>query len=78
MRDHVDGPSSGRRLDNRRWLIGIGVSVVFGLFAAVMALLTYSARTADPGAPTAGAAPAGPGPAAPAPEPKDRGKGHRK
>jgi len=30
--------------DNRRWFIGVGISVVFGLFGAVMALLSYSSR----------------------------------
>ena len=30
--------------DQRRWLIGIGVTVVFGLFGVVMTLLSYSAR----------------------------------
>lgn len=30
--------------DNRRWLIGVGVSVAFGLFGVVMALLSYAER----------------------------------
>lgn len=28
--------------DNRRWLIGVCISVAFGLFGVVMALLSYS------------------------------------
>jgi len=31
--------------EHRRWLIGLGVSVAFGTFGAVMAWLSYSART---------------------------------
>jgi hypothetical protein len=59
--------------DNRRWLIGVGISVAFGLFGVVMALLSYSHHraSAPPAAantPTAhrGAAntPAAPAPAA--------------
>ena len=47
--------------DNRRWLIGVGVSVGFGLFGVVMALLSYSHRAT---APSAVSAPAAHGPAA--------------
>jgi hypothetical protein len=45
--------------DNRRWLIGVGISVAFGLFGVVMALLSYSRHT-----PAAATAPAARGPAA--------------
>ena len=45
--------------DNRRWLIGVGISVAFGLFGVVMALLSYSRHT-----PAAAAAPTAHGPAA--------------
>jgi hypothetical protein len=31
--------------DNRRWLIGVGISVAFGLFGVVMALLSYADRS---------------------------------
>lgn len=48
--------------DNRRWLIGVCISVAFGLFGVVMALLSYSRRT--PPAPAAGSTPAAHGPAA--------------
>jgi hypothetical protein len=37
--------------EQRRWLIGIGISVAFGTFGAVMAWLSYTARTRPP-APT--------------------------
>lgn len=39
--------------DNRRWLIGVGISVAFGLFGVVMALLSYSHRSAPTSAPAA-------------------------
>jgi len=38
-------------LKNRRWLIGIGISVFFGLFGVVMALLSYSQKAKDPASP---------------------------
>lgn len=38
--------------DSRRWLIGLGISVGFGLFGVVMTLLAYSERT-KPTAPPA-------------------------
>ncbi len=41
------------RRDNRRWFIGLGISVGFGLFGVIMTLLSYSNRT-----PAAGATPA--------------------
>jgi hypothetical protein len=37
--------------DSRRWLIGVGISLVFGLFSMVMALLSYSASTQPKAAP---------------------------
>jgi hypothetical protein len=43
--------------DNRRWLIGIVISIVFGLFSMLMALLGYFADT-KPTAPPAGNSPA--------------------
>ena len=44
---------SARRMDaeHRRWLIGIAISIAFGTFGAVMAWLSYSART-RPSAPS--------------------------
>jgi hypothetical protein len=45
--------------DNKRWLIGVGISVAFGLFGVVMALLSYSRHT-----PAAAVAPTAHGPAA--------------
>jgi hypothetical protein len=43
--------------DGRRWLIGLGISVGFGLFGVVMALLAYFERTKT-SAPPAAKAPA--------------------
>lgn len=34
--------------EHRRWLIGIGISIAFGTFGAVMALLSYRARSQPP------------------------------
>jgi hypothetical protein len=34
---------------DRRWLIGISISLFFGLFGAVMALLSYWERSRPPG-----------------------------
>ena len=39
--------------ESRRWLIGICISVVFGLFGVVMTLLSYSQRAKDPASPAA-------------------------
>ena len=64
--------------DNRRWLIGIGISLVFGIFGVVMALMSYSLRS-DPGAPAGNARPGTntPGPGAAPVEPARRGRGDR-
>lgn len=60
---------------NRRWIITICVSLVFGIFGAVMALLSYSGRAAPaPAAMTAAPAAA---PAAPDPDPTARGRGKK-
>ncbi len=42
-----------RERDDRRWLIGVGISVGFGLFGVVMALLSYSHRSSPASAPAA-------------------------
>jgi hypothetical protein len=39
--------------DNRRWLIGVGISVAFGIFGVVMALLSYAHRSSPAAAPGA-------------------------
>jgi hypothetical protein len=81
MSDSSDERS--RRLDardNRRWLIGVGISVAFGLFGVVMALLSYAHRT-SPATPRAAAAPApaARAPASKAPDERERdGRRHRK
>ena len=62
----------------RRWLIGIAITVTFGVFGAVMAVLAYTRSTPTPtparGPVTAPAvkAPAAPKPDRPAPN-EDRG-----
>ena len=67
---------------NRRWLIGIGITLVFGIFSAVMAWLSYAARTKDATPPQRPSAPAAadPAPASPTgnPSPHGHGKGHGK
>jgi hypothetical protein len=40
-----DPLSAADTRDGRRWLIGLGISVGFGLFGVVMALLAYFERT---------------------------------
>ncbi len=61
-----------RARDDRRWHIGIAISIIFGLFGVVMAILNYSSKSA----------PAGGGQSAPTaavPEsPPHPGKGHGK
>jgi hypothetical protein len=51
---NTNADPSTRRMEaeHRRWLIGIAISVAFGTFGAVMAWLSYSART-RPTAPSA-------------------------
>jgi len=46
-----EGSPSSDATENRRWLIGISISIVFGIFGVVMALLSYSERTKPAGAP---------------------------
>lgn len=48
-----DAVSAADARDSRRWLIGVGISVAFGLFGVVMALLAYSERTRSPAQPAA-------------------------
>ncbi len=56
--------------DNRRWLIGVGISVAFGLFGVVMALLSYSRHSSS--AATAAPTPAAGSPAQRAAGTRDR------
>jgi hypothetical protein len=54
-------PSAGSEArDHRRWLVGIGISLVFGVFSMIMALLSYSERD-KPTAPAAAKASPSPG-----------------
>jgi hypothetical protein len=65
------------RRNDRRWLIGVSISVVFGTFGVVMALLGYLHRTSAPPATTTairGAAGAPP----PAVTPVDHGRKSRR
>jgi hypothetical protein len=43
--------------DQRRWLIGLGITLVFGMFGVIMALLSYSERN-RPGASSPAQSPA--------------------
>ncbi|CAN5790851.1 hypothetical protein BH11MYX2_BH11MYX2_07750 [soil metagenome] len=75
-----DASSRGEARAHRRWLIGISITVVFGIFGAVMALLAYTNAKSAPPRPR-GAIPSGtsaPAVAAPAPSDEPRGKEHRK
>jgi hypothetical protein len=55
--DDRDNSSVAAARDARRWLIGVGISVAFGLFGVVMALLSYLDRT-TPAAPSGANTPA--------------------
>jgi len=77
--DATSTPADGRA--QRRWLIGLGITLVFGVFGAVMAVLAYTndasapvTRGADKSAPAPRQSTA---PAAPDPEPS-RGKAQDK
>jgi hypothetical protein len=75
-----DGKRRGEieRRNDRRWLIGVGISVVFGTFGVVMALLDYLHRTASapPATGTAHRGAAGAPP--PAVTPVDHGRKSRR
>lgn len=71
---------------NRRWLIGLSITVLFGVFGAVMAFLAYSdrgdrgdSRQAPGSSPTSKPTtePASPAPSDPVPAPDHKGKGHK-
>ncbi|MET0795101.1 MAG: hypothetical protein ABW061_26520 [Polyangiaceae bacterium] len=56
MRDaNTNEDASTRRsaAEHRRWLIGIAISIAFGTFGAVMAWLSYAARS-RPSLPSSG------------------------
>lgn len=77
MTRDADEPSAKPNpADHRRWLIGICISLAFGIFSAVMAWLSYAERTRDPQPQQRRAAPAAePAPAAPAGNPPTPGHG---
>ncbi|MDB4960532.1 MAG: hypothetical protein JWP01_531 [Myxococcales bacterium] len=53
----------------RRWMIGIAITILFGSFGAVMAWLSYSHRASSPAAAPARSTPARDPASAPAPTP---------
>ncbi|CAN5673647.1 hypothetical protein BH09MYX1_BH09MYX1_27750 [soil metagenome] len=63
--------------ENRRWLIGISISVAFGLFGAVMALLSYRAKVDDKPPPAAHTTPVTDPPRIVAPDLARSGNGRR-
>jgi hypothetical protein len=69
MSPSSDRLAASEARDHRRWLVGLGITLVFGLFGMVMALLSYFART-PPGA-------ASPARAAPHAEPAKHTRGRR-
>ena len=82
-------PDGAEARADGRWLIGIGITLIFGIFGAVMAVLSYSnkANDRDPPAAPAAVAPAtvapgavapggGEAPASPAPRGHGKGKKH--
>ncbi len=66
--------------DNRRWLIGIAITLSFGIFGVVMALLSYSHASQPSGAPAAKPPVSGSSPRRSAAEPvqREHSKGDRK
>jgi hypothetical protein len=72
--DDKASPSIGAP-EQRRWLIGIGISLLFGIFGAVMALLNYSDRT-KASAPPVRTATVAPKTKATTPATRDRGRRH--
>lgn len=72
----TDENAASRRSDreDRRWLIGIGITIIFGLFGAIMTWLSYDAR-ANALAPLSRPAAVVPAPA-PLPTREPHHKGH--
>lgn len=74
-------PTTASAPEHRRWLIGVGISIFFGLFGVVMALLTYSDRGKPPPPPAAATAVPRAEPPSPPDNPasspgRGKGKGH--
>jgi hypothetical protein len=76
QREPTSAPSDARA--QRRWLIGLAITVLFGIFGAVMAVLAYRDSTSSPGAraPAGTTAPAPTGAAPSAPDSPGEGKSH--
>lgn len=72
-------PSTAIERDDRRWLIGIVITLSFGIFGVVMALLSYSHTTESSAPPAAKPPVSGSAPRRPAAEPvqRERSKGDR-
>ena len=70
MSPPFDRAAASEARDHRRWLIGLGITLAFGMFGVIMALLSYSERSRP------GASPAQPA-AAPHAEPAKRTHGRR-
>lgn len=64
--------SAALKRDSRRWRIGVTITLVFGIFGAVMALLSYSYITGRSTPPAAKAPLDGPAPRPAADEPRER------
>jgi hypothetical protein len=78
MANHEGDPrSAAEARDSRRWLIGVGISLTFGLFGATMALLAYSDRK-GPSAPPAAKSPAAKSPAVKSPNQAEPSKDDRR
>ena len=88
----TNGHESPRRStaldDHRRWLIGIVITILFGLFSMIMTLVSYNASRGSPAPPETPAAIApeatevpaavAPGPSEPPAGPAAAGKGKKK
>ncbi|MBA3456919.1 MAG: hypothetical protein H0T42_27770 [Deltaproteobacteria bacterium] len=61
---------------NRRWLIGLSITVLFGVFGAVMAYLAYADRNSSRPAASSPASKPASEPAS-EPGPGDKGQGHK-
>ncbi|GEM_PF-1499005 len=72
-------PSTAIEREDRRWLIGIAITLSFGIFGVVMALLSYSSHTSESSAPPAVKRPvSGSAPRNAEPVQRERSKGDRK
>jgi hypothetical protein len=74
MSSDRDAPASRKSArESRRWLIGVGISLVFGIFSMVMAVLSYSPKASSTARPARNDPAARSGPAEPTPHGRTRG-----